>query len=84
MSHGRTVLWKQRPLIWTMPLPCLRPKYMMSQHQARGAKSEVVPNKGELNLKWLPHTCLLRGPKEGGNATSTLHSRGTPTKGNKI
>ena len=24
------------------------------------------------------------GPKEGGNATSPLHSRGSPTKGNKI
>ena len=33
---------------------------------------------------WLPHPCLLRGPKEGGNATSTLHSRGSPTKGSKI
>ena len=49
------------------------------QRQARGAKSEVVPNKEEQNLKWLPHPCLLGGPKEGGNATSPLHSRGSPT-----
>ena len=40
------------------------------QRQARGARSEAVPNKGEGNQKWLPHPCLLRGPKEGGNATS--------------
>ena len=43
-----------------------------------------VPNEGEQNHKWLPHPCLLGGPKEGGNATSPLHSRGSPTKGNKI
>ena len=29
------------------------------------------------------HPCLLGGPKEGGNATSPLHSRGSPTKGTK-
>ena len=27
--------------------------------------------------------CLFGGPKEGGNATSPLHSRGSPTKGTK-
>ena len=42
-------------------------------------KSVVVPNKGEQNQKWLPHPCLLGGPKEGGNARSPLHSRGSPT-----
>ena len=40
-------------------------------------KSEVVPNKGEQNQKWLPHPCLLRGPKEGGNATSPMGSWGS-------
>ena len=30
---------------------------------------------------WLPQPCLLRGPKEGVNATSPLHSRGSPTPG---
>ena len=61
---------------------CLTPK--------RGRKRYVfpafsgIPNKGEQNQKWLPHPCLLGGPKDGGNATSTLHSRGSPTKGNKI
>ena len=49
------------------------------QCQARGAKSEVVPNKGEQNQKWLPHPCLLGGPKEGRNAGPPLHSRGSPT-----
>ena len=53
------------------------------QRQARGAKSEVVPNKGEQNQEWLPHPCLLRGPKEGGNATSPLQSRGSPNSGSK-
>ena len=43
-----------------------------------------LPYKGEHNQKWLPHPCLLRGPKEGGNATSPLHSRGSPAKANKI
>ena len=51
---------------------------------AGSKKSEVVPNKGKQNQKWLPHPCLLGGPKQGGNATSPLHSRGSPTKGNKI
>ena len=57
-----------------------------TQRQVRGAKSEVVPNKGEQNLKWLPHPCLRAGPKEGGNATSPLHSWGypTPSVGSKI
>ena len=41
------------------------------------------PTKGT-NDKWLPHPCLLGGPKEGGNATSPLHSRGSATKVNKI
>ena len=54
-----------------------------SQCQARRAKSEVVPNKGERNVKWLPHPCLLGGPKEGGNATSPLHSRWSPNRGSK-
>ena len=33
------------------------------------------------NQNGLPHPCLLGGPKEGGNATSPLHSRGSPNKG---
>ena len=54
------------------------------QRQARGTKPEVVPNKQEQNQKWLPHPCLPGGPKEGENATSALHSRGSPTKRIKI
>ena len=49
------------------------------QRQARRAKSQMVPKKGERNKKWLPHPCLLGGPKEGGNGMSPLHSRGSPT-----
>ena len=45
----------------------------------RGAKSDLVPNNGEGNQKWLPHPCLLAGPKQGQNAMSPLHSRGSPT-----
>ena len=30
--------------------------------------------------KGYTHPCLLGGPKEGGNATSPLHSRGSPNK----
>ena len=39
-----------------------------------------VPNakRGEQNQKWLPHPCLLGGPKQGGIAMSPLHSRGSP------
>ena len=43
------------------------------QRQARGAKSEVVPNKGEQNQKWLPYPCLLWGPKEGMGRHSCIH-----------
>ena len=55
-----------------------------------------TPNKGEQNQKWLPHSCLAEDPKQVGNATSplhsqesgiamsTMHSRGSTTKGNKI
>ena len=40
-----------------------------------------IPNakRGEQNKKCLPHPCLLGGPKRGRNATSPLHSRGSPT-----
>ena len=67
-------------------LPCPVPK--------RGRKGYAttvflgVPNakRGEQNEKWLPHPCLLGGPQVGANATSPLHSRGSPTPstGSKI
>ena len=44
----------------------------------------VVPNKGEQKQNSVPQPCLLRGSKAGRTATSSLHSRGSPTKGNKI
>ena len=59
------------------PLPSRGPK--------RGRKCYItraflgIPNLGDKNQKWLPHPCLLGGPKEGGNATSPLQSRGSPT-----
>ena len=43
-----------------------------------------VPNKGEQNQNCLPQPCLLGGPKESGSSMSPLHSRGSPTKWNKI
>ena len=49
------------------------------QRQALRAKSKVIPNKGEQNQKWLTHSCLLRGPKEGGNVPIP-NSRGHATK----
>ena len=54
--------------------------------QQTGAKLEVVPNKREQNQKWLPHPCLLRGPKESGSDAAPLHSLGSPTPsaGSKI
>ena len=57
------------------PLPSRGPK--------RGWKCYVtiafsgIPNAkhGERNQKWLPHLCLLKGPKEWKNATSPLQSQ---------
>ena len=42
-----------------------------------------IPQQRGTNQNWLPHHCLLGGPKEGRNATPPLHSRGYPTKGTK-
>ena len=44
----------------------------------------MFPNKGEQNQKWLPHPCLLGGPKEGGNAMSPPLLGDPQTKGDKI
>ena len=48
------------------------PAFSEVRHQARGE-----------NQNWLPHPCLLEGPKEGGIATSPLRSRGSPEEGTK-
>ena len=48
------------------------------QRQVRGAKSEVVPNKGEQNQKWLPHPCILGGPQNNGTKSEG------PGRGDKI
>ena len=61
---------------------------MPSQGPKSGRKCYVtpafsgVPNKGEQNQNWLPKACLLGGPKVDVSATSPMHSRGSPTKGN--
>ena len=71
-----------------LPQPCLlgAPKEVRKCHITTAFP--WVPNaKGAVqNQKWLPHCCLLGGPKEGINATSHLHSRGSPTQsaGNKV
>ena len=70
--------WGAKSEVATSPLPSRGPK--------RGRKCYVtpafsgIPNIGEQNQKWLPHPCLLWGPKEGRNATPLLHSRGSPMK----
>ena len=51
------------------------------QRQARGAKSEVAPNKGEQNQKWLSHPCLLGGPKRGRKCYVAPAFSGVPYKG---
>ena len=56
------------------------------QRQALGAKLDVVPNKGVHKQKWLPHPCFLRSHPKSANATSPVHSRGSPmsSAGRKI
>ena len=62
----------------------LRHPCILGDPQQRGAKSELVPNKGEENQKGLPHFYLLGGPKEVGNAMSPVPSRGCSTKWSTI
>ena len=62
----------------------LRHPCILGDPKKRGAKSEVVPDKGEQNQKWLPHPCLLTGRKKGGNATPPLYCWRSPTKRSKI
>ena len=45
-------------------------------HTQQSVDSKIVPVSSIAPEGW--------GPKEGGNATSPLHSRGSPTKGDKI
>ena len=67
---------------------------MPSGWPPKGRKCYVTPafsgvpnkdnNKAERNQNWLPQSWLLGSPKVGASATSSLHSRGSPTKGSKI
>ena len=41
---------------------------------------ESVTKQEGQNQNWLPHPCLLGGPKDGKNATPPLHSRRSPSK----
>ena len=55
-----------------------------SRGPKRGRKCHVTPAfsgvpKERGKKKWLPHPCFLGGPKEGGSATSPLHSRRSQT-----
>ena len=57
--------------------------------QARGSKSEVATSPLPSREAKRGRRCYVTpafpgGPKDGGNATSPLHSRGSPSKGNKI
>ena len=68
--------------------------YLACDTCSSGVPNEIVPAEivpiGNIlvgnNIGFQTHTkgYLLRGPKEGGNAMSPLHSRGSPTKANKI
>ena len=44
-------------------------------------RSRGSPNKGRQNRNWLPHPCLLEGPKKGRNDSSPPQSRVYPDKG---
>ena len=63
---------------------CLTPTFSGAQSRAEMPPHPNVVgaslNKAGQNQNWLPHPCLLEGPKEGKNATSPLHSRGMPKK----
>ena len=74
-----------------LPHPCiLEGPLQRGQNQSgpkRGRKYYItpafsgVPKEAGQNQNSLPQPCLLGGPKPGGNATSPLHSRGSPTRG---
>ena len=51
----------------TSYLPSQRPKSGRNRYITRAFA--VIPKTREQNLKWLPHPCVLGGPKAGGNAT---------------
>ena len=51
------------------------------------ARTHATPYRQSVDSKIVPVSSIAPegwGAKEGGNATSPLHSRGSPTKGNKI
>ena len=50
----------------------------VKKKRKESARQNVFPDKGEQNQKGLPHPCLPGGPQAGGNATSPLHTQGSP------
>ena len=58
----------------------LRHPCILRDPQQRGAKSEVVPNKGEENQKWLPHPYLL-GAQRRAEMLRRPYILGDPQKG---
>ena len=68
----------------TSPLPSPGPKRGQICHVTPAYSGVCNVNRGKQHPRWLPHPCLLRCPKESGNATSTLHSRGFPTPSARI
>ena len=61
------------------PLPSRGPKTEWKCYVTLAFSGVPNAKRGEQNRKRLPHPCPLRGPKQGGNATPPLHSRGSPT-----
>ena len=70
----------------TSPLPSRRPKRARKCYVTPAFSEFPNAKRREQNQKWLPHAYLIGGPKEGGNATPPLHSRGSPmpSAGSKI
>ena len=66
---------------------CLTPAFAGAQNMAQMLRHTCIlgdTRQRKQNQMWLPHPWPLGGPKEGGNTTSPLHSRGSPQKRNKI
>ena len=68
---------------------CLTPAFSGAQKRAEMLRHPCILRDpltpafsgAQKRAEMLRHPCLLGGPKEGGNATSPLHSRGSPNKG---
>ena len=65
---------------------CLNPAFLGAHKWAEVLCNRCIlggrQTRGQ-NQKWLPHPCLLGGPKEGQSAMQPVHSRGSPNMGTK-